>query len=153
MRRIIAVLVLGAGVFAMAMGSGVTARPDERAELLRVREAVWRAWFANDRQALEQLVPSDTIVINSGQKEWQKQADVFKDAADFHAAGGKLIRLEFPRTEVQWFGDVAETYSDFTYEIEENGKRSTTSGRATETFVRRNGKWTNPGWHTDHERN
>jgi len=32
------------------------------------------------------------------------------------------------------------------------GKRSVTSGRVTEIFVRRNGKWTNPGWHTDSEK-
>jgi len=34
-------------------------------------------------------------------------------------------------------------------ETEENGKRSVNSGRATEIFVRRNGEWVNPGWHTD----
>jgi len=34
-------------------------------------------------------------------------------------------------------------------ETEENGKRSVSSGRATEIFVRRNGEWVNPGWHTD----
>jgi len=150
MRRLFGVLLLVAGALAMALGSGVAARPDERAELLKVREAVWRAWFANDTKMLEQLVPADTLVINSGQEKWQNQADVFKDAVDFQATGGKLIRLEFPRTEIQWFGDVAVTYSTFTYEIEESGKRSVNSGRATETFVRRHGKWTNPGWHTDH---
>lgn len=148
MRRIIGVFIVVLG--AMAMGSGSAAKPDEKTELLRVREAVWRAWFANDAKTLEQLVPGDTLVINAGQEKWQNQADVFKDAADFQAAGGKLIRLEFPRTEIQWFGDVAVIYSDFSYEIEENGKRFVTSGRATETFVRRHGKWTNPGWHTDH---
>jgi ketosteroid isomerase-like protein len=151
MRRMMAVFLLVAGAFAMAVGSGVAARADERAELLKVREAVWRAWFANDTKTLEQLVPADTVVLDGGEPHWQKQADVFKDAANFQASGGKLIRLEFPRTEVQWFGDVAVTYSDFSYEIEQNGKRSTTSGRAMEVFVRRHGQWTNPGWHTDHD--
>jgi ketosteroid isomerase-like protein len=150
MRRILGILTLIAGAFAMTAGSSVTATPDERTELLKVREAVWRAWFANDTKALEQLVPADTVVLDGGEPHWQKQADVFKDAANFQASGGKLVRLEFPRTEVQNFGDVAVTYSDFAYEIEQNGKRSTTSGRAMEVFVRRHGKWTNPGWHTDH---
>jgi ketosteroid isomerase-like protein len=148
MRRVLSFFVFLAAL--VAMGFGVAAKPDERTELLKVREAVWRAWFANDAKTLEQLVPADTLVINAGQEKWQNQTDVLKDAADFQAAGGKLIRLEFPRTEIQRFGDVAVTYSDFLYEIEESGKRSVTSGRATEVFVRRHGKWTNPGWHTDH---
>ena len=66
--------------------------------------------------------------------------------------GGKLIRLEFPRTEIQRFGDVAITYSQYLYETEVDGKRSLTSGRVTEIFVLRRGKWTNPGWHTDTEK-
>ena len=151
MRRILSILVLVAAALAMTAGPSATAKPDERAELLKVREAVWRSWFANDTPTLEQLVPADTVVINADEPHWQKQADVFKDAANFQASGGKLTRLEFPRTEVQNFGDVAVTYSDFSYEIEQNGKRSTTSGRAMEVFVRRHGKWTNPGWHTDHD--
>jgi ketosteroid isomerase-like protein len=128
-----------------------SARADQQ-DLLKVRESVWRAWFANDTKALEQLVPPDTIVISAGEQKWQNQASVLKSAADFQASGGKLIRLEFPRTEVQRFGDVAVTYSQYLYETEEAGKRSVTSGRVTEIFVLRNGKWTNPGWHTDTEK-
>jgi NAD(P)-dependent dehydrogenase (short-subunit alcohol dehydrogenase family) len=73
-------------------------------------------------------------------------------SARFQASGGKLIRLEFPQTEIQRFGDVAIFYSKYLYETEEDGKRSVTTGRVTEIFVLRNGKWTNPGWHTDTEK-
>jgi hypothetical protein len=127
--------VMTAAVAALFI-SGLAARPDDRTELLKSREAVWRAWFVNDTKILEALVP----------------ADIFQSAAKFHAAGGKLIRLEFPRTEVRRFGDVAITYSQYLYETEVEGKRSVTSGRVTEIFVLRNGKWTNPGWHTDTEK-
>jgi ketosteroid isomerase-like protein len=120
--------------------------------LLRARETVWRTWFEGDTKALQELVPPETIVISSGVKEWHYQADVLRAAAKFHANGGKLIRLEFPRTEVQHFGDVAVIYSQYLYEVDEDGKRSVTSGRVTEIFVRRNGRWTNPGWHTDEEK-
>jgi len=113
---------------------------------------VWRAWFANDTKALEMLVPRDTIVISSGEKEWKNQADILESAAQFHSKGGKLIRLEFPRTEIQRFGDVAITYSQYLYETEMDGKRTVTSGRVTEIFVLRHGQWTNPGWHTDTEK-
>ena len=146
--RIMAVVAL---LVAVAAGSRFASARDERADLLNARESVWRAWFANDAKALEQLVPADTIVISSGEAKWKNQADILQSAGQFQASGGKLLRLEFPRTEIQRFGDVAVTYSQYVYETEVGTKRSQTSGRVTEIFVLRNGKWTNPGWHTDSE--
>ena len=142
-----------AAMFTVMAVSRVISWSQQRDEsLLRAREAVWRAWFADDKKALEELVPADTLVISAGEKEWKKQADVFRGADDFHRKGGKLIRLEFPRTEVQHFGNVAITYSEYLYEIETAGKRSASSGRVTEIFVLREGRWVNPGWHTDEEK-
>ena len=152
MRRVIRTNIAVVGALAMLIVSGWAASPDDRAELLKVREEVWYAWFANDTKRLEALVPQDTIVISSGEEKWKNQADILQSAAKFHAAGGKLIRLEFPRTEIQRFGDVAITYSQYLYETEVDSKRSLTSGRVTEIFVLRHGKWTNPGWHTDTEK-
>jgi len=63
--------------------------------------------------------------------------------------GGKLVRLEFPKTEIQAYGDTAILYSEYVYEIEQAGKRSESSGKATEVFVNRDGVWVNPGWHID----
>jgi hypothetical protein len=120
--------------------------------LLSVREAVWRDWFAGDTKALEKLVPANSIAISTGEETWQGQAAIFQEAVNFHNSGGKLIRLEFPHTEVQRFGNVAVLYSKYRYEIETNGKRSVSYGRATEVFVLNNGQWTNPGWHTDSEK-
>jgi hypothetical protein len=117
-------------------------------QLLSTREAVWRAWFAGDTAAIEKLVPPGTIVISGGEKEWKDQAYVMRSAAEFHASGGKLVRLEFPHTEVQHFGNVAIVWSTFVVETEVNGKRDSSSGRATEIFVWQHGQWSNPGWHT-----
>jgi ketosteroid isomerase-like protein len=142
-----AVITLLAGCTA-----GFAANPDSSSDLLRVREAVWRSWFANDAKTLRQLVPPETIVISAGEKQWKHQAAVLQSAAQFRADGGKLIRLEFPRTEIQHFGDVAILYSEYTVETEMRGKRSVSSGRATEIFVLHDGHWTNPGWHTDAEK-
>jgi ketosteroid isomerase-like protein len=152
MRRVARIATVVAAIVGLLIASGVAARTQDRAELLKAREAVWRAWFANDAKALQELVPPDTIVISSGEETWKKQADILESSAKFRAAGGELIRLEFPRTEVQRFGDVAVTYSQYLYETEEGGKRSVTSGRVTEVFVLRKGKWVNPGWHTDTEK-
>ena len=132
-----------------AAGQAISA--DERTELLRVRESVWMAWLVNDQAKLAKLVPPDTIVISTGEKKFKDQAAVLKEAADFYGQGGKLIRLEFPRTEMQRFGDVVMMYSEYTLELEVGGKRSLTNGRVTEIFVKRNGQWVNPGWHTDSE--
>jgi len=41
-----------AGALTMLLLSGLAASPDDRAKLLKVREAVWRAWFANDTKSL-----------------------------------------------------------------------------------------------------
>jgi hypothetical protein len=119
-------------------------------QLLHVRETVCRAWFAGDTKTLEELVPpAASVVMSGGEEKWKNQADVLRGAAEFHANGGKLVRLEFPRTEVQHFGEVAIVWSQYLAETETNGKRSLDSGRITEIFVRRHGQWTNPGWHTD----
>jgi ketosteroid isomerase-like protein len=148
MRRTVRML-MGICVLGMLLGPGIAYCQDDRAQILKVRESVWRAWFANDTKALERLVPADTIVISSDEAKWKNQADIMRTAAEFQAGGGRLLRLEFPRTEVQRFGDVAIIWTSYLVETEENGKRSVSSGRATEIFVRRNGEWVNPGWHTD----
>jgi hypothetical protein len=47
------------------------------------------------------------------------------------------------------YGNTAILYSKYAYELEVNGKPSAQSGRATEVFVYRDGKWVNSGWHLD----
>jgi len=132
-----------------SLGSlSLAAQKQSDEQLLSTREAVWRAWFAGDKAAIEKLVPPGTIVISGGEKEWKDQAYVIRSAAEFHDSGGKLVRLEFPHTEVQHFGSVAIVWSTFILETEVNGKRESSSGRATEIFVWKHGRWSNPGWHT-----
>ena len=142
-------------VFAIFIGSAANSLGkdgDERGPLLKARETVWRAWFANDTQELRDLVPPETIVISAGEPAWKHQAEVLQSAADFQAQGGKLVRFEFPRSEIQRFGDVAILYGAYIVETEMKGKRSVSPGRATEVFVLQGGHWTNPGWHTAAEK-
>jgi len=122
--------------------------PDE-GRILESREAVWRAWFANDTKTMEKLLPDDAIVISSDAERFKTKADVFREAVEFQAEGGKLIRLEFPYTQMQRFGDVVVIYTKYVLETETGGKRSQSAGRATEIFVLRGGLWVNAGWHTD----
>ncbi len=142
----IAVVVL---MIAAVGGEKLWAQKQDDTELLRVREQVWRAWFAGDTKTLEELVPAETIVMSGGEEKWKHQGDVLRTSVEFHAKGGKLLRLEFPRNEVQHFGDVAIVWSSYSLELEVAGKKSAETSRITEIFVKRNGKWVNPGWHSD----
>ncbi len=144
-------LLLGIAITLLAVTTRAQASGNDD-DLLKVRESVWRAWFAGDQKALQQLVPAETLVISAGDKEWKGQSEVLRESADFHASGAKLTRLEFPKTRVQHFGDVAIVWSEYLLEIESNGKKTTSGGRATEIFVWRDGAWLNPGWHTDAEK-
>jgi len=117
--------------------------------LLDAREAVWRAWFSGDRATLEKLIPQETIAIESGHNNWSNRQTILDGSVEFAKGGGKLVKLEFPKTEIQMYGATAVVYSDYSYELEQGGQRINQSGRVTEVFVLRNGQWVNPGWHMD----
>ena len=152
MHRILFTIAAMVAILAGGSAKSFPANQDDRGQLLKAREAVWRSWFANDASTLRELVPPGTTVISAGEPQWKHQAEVLQSAVDFQSHGGKLIHLEFPRTEIQRFGEVAILYSQYIVETEVKGKRSVESGRATEVFVLHNGQWTNPGWHTDAEK-
>ena len=117
--------------------------------LLEAREAVWRAYFAGERATLEKLIPEETIAIEAGHNNWSNRQAILGSSAEFAKNGGKLIKLEFPKTEIQVYGPTAVVYSDYAYELEVGGKRVSNAGRVTEVFVQRKGQWVNPGWHMD----
>ena len=123
--------------------------PEMRQRILTAREAVWKAWFTNDRATLEKLIPEETIAIDAGEDGWSDRAAVLANAKRFVDSGGKLLKLEFPKTEIQVYGNTVIIYTTYLYEIEMNGQRSTASGRATEMFVRRGDELVNVGWHMD----
>jgi ketosteroid isomerase-like protein len=124
--------------------------PDQaRKQLLDAREAVWRAYFAGDRAALEKLIPEETIAIDAGSGAWTNRKAIFGGSEQFASSGGKLVKLEFPKTEIQVYGNTAILYSNYSYELETGGQHYQQSGRVTETFVWRKGQWVNPGWHMD----
>lgn len=128
-----------------------TLPPPMRQQLLSAREAVWRAWFTNDQAKLSELIPEDAIAINAGSEDWSNRTTILEGAKRFAESGAKLVRLEFPRTEMQVYGRTIIIYTTYLYEIENNGKKTTSSGRGTEIFVLRDGKFVNTGWHLDGE--
>ncbi len=123
--------------------------PDMRQRILTTREAVWRAWFSNDRAALEKLIPEEAIAIEDESSEWSNRAAILAASKAFAASGAKLVRLEFPKTELQVYGNTVIVYTSYLYEVEAQGKRTTKTGRGTEIFVRRGNELVNTGWHLD----
>jgi ketosteroid isomerase-like protein len=125
---------------------GVSA--SERESLLRVREDVWRSWFKNDIAKMRVYFPEETLAFDVGEDQWTDHQRVLAGSEEFVRNGGKLLRIEFPRTEIRRYGDVYILYSDYSYDAEQNGKPFTKAGRVTEVFVKKGKQWTNPGWHT-----
>jgi ketosteroid isomerase-like protein len=123
--------------------------PGSRQSLMKAREDVWRAFFANDREALEKLIPEELVTIEAHGDEFGHRAAVLAAAEETAKSGVKLVALEFPKTEIQMYGNSAVIYSTYRYELEKDGTRRTSSGRVTEVFVLRRGQWVNPGWHMD----
>src|SRR5260370_769556 len=120
----------------------------DKKALLVAREAVWRAYFANDKAALEKLIPRELVTIEPEGDQFGSRNVVLAGSEQFAKSGAKLARLEFPKTEIQCYGSTAIIYSTCLYEIERNGQRTPNSGRVTEGFVRRDGQWGNHAWHT-----
>lgn len=131
------------------MTAPATLSPEARKELLAAREAVWRAFFTDDRATLEKLVPEDLIAIEQGGGPWSNRASALADSRAFAQAGGKLVKLEFPKTEMQVYGNTAIIYTTFRVETERKGQTTVSEGRGTEMFVQREAGWVNVGWHLD----
>lgn len=123
--------------------------PQIRDQLLTAREAVWRAYFTNDQAQLDKLVPAETITLDGPiEAPFVRKPEILKGAQASAQRGTKLVRLEFPRTEIQVYGNTAIIYTTYLYEMENaQGQHQTSTGKATEIFVRRGGTWVNPGWH------
>lgn len=118
----------------------------DRKALFAAREAVWRAWFAGDTAALSKLVPPELITIEPESETFGTYTSTLAGSRGFAASGGKLLRLVFPRTELQAYGNTVILYTTYEMDLFAGGKSTTARGVATEVFVRRNGEWINTGW-------
>ncbi len=126
-----------------------TITTEMRQRLMKARDDVWRGFFTNDTAKLKKLIPKEIVAINPGNSAFDDQAAIFAAAKAQAESGAKLIKLEFPRTEIQMYGSTVIMYSQYSYVIETNGKSETYSGRATEIFVVKGDTIENVGWHLD----
>jgi hypothetical protein len=122
----------------------------DRAELLAAREAAWRAFYDPDTTALERVLGPELIAIQESDADWPDRGQLVALARRLKELDVRLIRLEFPRTEIQRYGDTAILYYTYIFETGVHGvSGGVDAGRGTEIFVRRGGRWVDVGWHLD----
>ena len=146
MRIIIAVAAAAAMLAARPHGGPVQDPIDP--ELSRAQRSVWEAWYAGDTAQVRALTP-DLVAIGSHNDGFGDQENIVRASARFHAGGGRLLDLGFTDLHVRRYGDVAVIYSHYHLTIFTGRDTVSDAGRATEIFVRRQGRWLNPGWHLD----
>jgi Domain of unknown function (DUF4440) len=120
-----------------------------RKELLDARETAWRSFFQKDLAVVERILAPELIAIQQSSDYWDNRTRLIAVAKAINEQGVQLLRLEFPRTEIQMFGDTAILYYTYIFETGREGKSVVDGGRGTEVFVRRDGKWVDVGWHLD----
>lgn len=118
--------------------------------ILTLREQAWRTWFANDQAGFRRVVPDELVALNWGGGPWEDRAATMAQMAEFAKGGMALRTLEFPRNVFQQYGNVVILYSTFRVVLADPaGTLQETTGRGTEVFVRRGGRWVHTGWHLD----
>ncbi len=119
-------------------------------EILALREEAWRSFFANDTVAFKRVVPAELVALSWGGGEWDDRARTVGRMKEFAATGMKLDQLHFVRNVLQQYGDAVILYTQFHIVLKgPNGEKEETTGRGTEIFARRDGRWIHTGWHLD----
>jgi hypothetical protein len=116
-----------------------------RTAVLAARDAIWRAWFANDTAALRRLLPRSTTAGDGD--GWESRDEIVAGSVRSVASGRRLVAIRFDDTRLHAQGNVVVVFSDYTMELEEQGRRNTVTGSASEVFVRTDGVWQNPFWY------
>lgn len=120
-----------------------------RDAVLALRDAVWRAWYANDSTTFDRIVPDELLAIGWDGGTWNDRSRTVQRMREFAATGKTLRSLAFPENAFQWYGDVVLLYSTYRIVVGKGDDVTTTVGRATEVFVRRDGRWIHTAWHLD----
>jgi len=121
----------------------------ELAVLDKIRRGVWVDWFSGDTAALRRSLGPELVAISPDDPHWQSLDAAIAGSAGFRASGGKFVSVKFDSTTVHRFGEVVVMFSHYAVVMDHSGTRSTQKGRATEVFVRSNGRWVHTSWHLD----
>jgi len=116
-----------------------------RTAVLAARDAIWRAWFAHDTAALRRLLPRSTTAGEGG--GWESRDEIVAGSLRSASSGRRLVSIRFDDTRIHANGNVVVVFSNYTMELEAQGRRNTVTGSASEVFVQNDGIWQNPFWY------
>lgn len=123
----------------------------ELTKLDAVRKAVWVDWFSGDTTGLRRVLAPELVAISPGAPHWQSVGETIAASAQLKAAGGRFVSVGFDSTTTHRFGETVVMFSHYLVVTEGPEGRTTRKGRATEVFVRTNGRWVHTSWHLDTE--
>src|SRR5262245_56394776 len=83
---------------------------DVRKQLVAARDTAWRAFFQPDPEMLDDLLGKELIAIQQSEEPWSDREHLLAMARAMAKQHVRLVRLEFPHTEIQIFGDTAILY-------------------------------------------
>lgn len=121
----------------------------ELAALESLRKDIWVQWFTGDTSGLHKVLAPELVAVSPDSPEYQTLQNSLDGSARYKASGAKFISVDFAQNKAHRFGDVVVLFTHYTVVTEKAGKRSTQKGRATEIFVRQDGKWVHTSWHID----
>jgi hypothetical protein len=121
----------------------------ELAALEGIRKDVWVHWFTGDTAGLRRVLPPELVAISPDGTPWQTLEQTVEGSLKFKAAGNSLVSVGFEGTTVHRLDAVVVMFSRYEVVTERAGQRSTQRGRATEVFVRKDGRWVHTSWHLD----
>lgn len=121
----------------------------ELAALEAIRRDVWVDWFTGDTANLRRVLTPELVAVSPDGAHWQSLGQVLAASAAFKASGARFVDVRFDSTTVHRFGDVVVMFSHYAVTTESGGQRAVQAGRATEVFVRRDGRWLHTSWHLD----
>jgi len=130
---------------AAASRTPVTIDDTTRTAVLAARDAIWRAWFAHDTAALRRLLPRSTTAGEGG--GWETREEILAGSLQSATSGRRLVGIRFDDTRMYANGNLVIVFSNYTLELEHEGRRNTVTGSASEVFVRTDGIWQNPFWY------
>jgi|CXWL01.1.fsa_nt_gi ketosteroid isomerase-like protein len=114
-----------------------------------IRKDVWVNWFTGDTAALRRVLPPELVAISPDGSPWQTLEQTLAGSVEFKAAGNRFISVAFEGTTVHRLDAVVVMFSTYAVVTERAGQRNTQRGRATEVFVRKDGRWVHTSWHLD----
>jgi hypothetical protein len=150
--RLLPVLLVASSLAAqVAPRVTTTLSATELTALEAVRKAVWVDWFSGDTTALRRVLGPELVAMGAGESYWQSLSETIAGSAKFKAGGGKFVSVGFDSAKTHRFGETVVMFSRYSVVTENAKGRTTQKGRATEVFVRANGRWVHTSWHLDSE--